>query len=211
MATGSIAPVYSGMVARALQDGVMVAADGAVAMLKDHAPIASDEQATLVVGLAGACRDGRLQLKRQVDTILDPLKEATKAVNSLSKPKLEQYEAGELRGKELVGTWNRKKEAAAAAAAAAAQAAEQSDGIPDDDAPPDAVVHAAPPPMIVRAGNATMHETTITKVRVTDKAAAMAAAPELWELEEANAKRQLQGGRVIPGLELYTEKSQVMR
>jgi hypothetical protein len=210
MSEPSVVQVYQGLVSRQIQLPAMVSADASLDLLKSHGAITSDEQAVLVVDLGKTCRLARLELKRQVDTIKAPLKQAGNAVDALTKPKLQGWESGESLAKDLVATWNRKKEAAHSAALAAAQT-QENDVPPDQDAPPTAVAFTPAPSSIVRGASGAIYEQTLTKVRITDKAAAMAAAPDLFDLRESDAKRWLQHGRSVPGLELYTEKAQVMR
>lgn len=213
MAEQNVVQVYQGLVSHHLQQQTVSSADAALEILRRHEPIQSDEQAVLVVDLAKACRTARLALKAQVDTIKRPLRDASAAVDALSKPKLVGWEQGEDRAKDLMGAWNRAKEQRQAAALEQAKAQERAaaeDGPPDEDAPPEGVAFTPPAPTIVRGGSGSMHEQTITKVRVTDIVALAKAAPDLLELRVAEAKRRLSNGPVL-GLELYTEKTEVLR
>lgn len=188
-----------------LRAATIASAEASLEILRSHQPLESDEQASAVADLAKACRAARLEIKSQADTILEPLKQATAAVNALVKPKLEAFQQGEDQAKTLVGAWNRLKERRHAEALEAANAAQG----PPTDGPPEASEWTPPPSTISRGGAGKMHETSVAKVRIVDKAAAMRARADLFDLRNADAIRALKAGPV-PGLELYYEKVQVL-
>lgn len=201
------ADVYTGLVKRALNSPTILSAAVVVEQLKDHPALESEEEATLVAGMGIACHDSRVELEREVKKILDPLNEARQAIFNAQKPRLELFKTGEARAKELVGEWNRKKEATHRAAMEASAARAEAAG----DGPPVAVSAGPPPPTLVRSMGRTMHETTVWKVVITDKAAAFKSKPDLFDLRATEAKQLLSAGVVIPGLELVAEKTQVIR
>ena len=201
------ANVYRGLAERAINQPALEAAALVVQQLKDHAALESESEATMVAGMAVQLHDARLELERERKKILDPLNEARQAIFDSTKPRLDLFDQGERLAKQLVGDWNRKKEAAHREQLAAEQARQ----VVEPDGPPEAVVHSLPPSTITRSMGRTMHEATVWKVVIVDKAQAIMARADLFDLREKDAMQLLKAGVVIPGLKLEAEKTQVIR
>lgn len=199
------ANVYRGLAERAVSLPAVEAAALVVQQLKNHAALESESEATMVAGMAVQLHDARLDLERERKKILDPLNEARQAIFDATKPRLDLFDQGERLAKQLVGDWNRKKEAAHRAEQAAQQESQAEDG------PPVAVVHNLPPPTTTRVMGRTMHETTTWKVVIEDKAQAIMARADLFDLRESDAVQLLKAGIVVPGLRLEAVKTQVIR
>jgi len=200
--------VYEGLVNRALQAPAITSAAVVVEQLKEHAPLESEEEAALVAGMGIACHDARVELERERKKILDPLNEARQVIFDGTKPRLDLFAEGERQAKALVGAWNEKKRAIALEEQRKQQerqAAAVTDGAPVP------VVYAPPPSATVHSMGRTMHESTVWYVEVFDKAAAIAARPDLFDVRESDAKQLLQAGVVIPGMAMRSRKTQVIR
>lgn len=187
-----------GAVSRALAADAAKHAQRMVALIEQTQRVETVEDCQAIVDAAKVCQLAHKQIKGQLDSIVKPLNEATKAARSLASPSLDALTKAIDKAKRLYAEQQerlrleeaaRKLEAervereAAAKREAEAKSLEDCGMADDDDAPPpEASTFVPQAPPLVRGGIGGMTTAKTKTMVIVDQAAAVANHPELFNI-----------------------------